>query len=393
MSEARAFEVTRVAVPWDSSSTTNARSDFELAESGRLEPAALLADPAVSVYSIDHANRQVSFVEIEDPGAAVRSPFFYMHQRKTAKRVFLLDWDTFFRLSESPVPPGGILHLYSVGRCGSTLLHHFLNRLPECVCYSEPDAFFQIAMHRAAGRLGYGDAVKLARGTMSLLWHKRPPSSTLVAIKHRGKGIWAWKEFREAVPGARILFLYRNPVPTIESFDGISKYRAARNQWLFQTPGVSLLLSGLVRLGLRFSNLAFYDEHLARDSHREILSRHGLYGYLTLDWISKVDCYRKLSQLAPDSLPLSYEELTTRTPEVLRRLISHCGLHEGSVDELDGILAQDSQEGTRLQRAGRVRGHRANEKSVAAIHSIISRNLEAGPDLGPPRREISRLPA
>lgn len=379
MSEAKAFEVLRVAVPWDSSTATNPRSDFELAEAGRLEPTALLANPAVSVYSIDPVNRLVSFVEIEEPDAAVSSPFFYMYQRKAAKRVFFLDWETFFRLQETVVPPGGILHLYSVGRCGSTLLHHFFNRLPECMCYSEPDVFFRIATLRAARDLAYEDAVKLARGVVTMLWHKRPPAANLVAIKHRGKGIWAWREFRDAVPGARNLFVYRNPVQTIESFDGLVRYRAARYQWLFQTPLVSPVVNGLVRLALLSSKLSFYNSHLAKDSYADILGRHGLYGYLALDWISKVDSYLQLSELEPNCLAVRYEDLMTKTGEVLRRVISYCGLQERDVEQFDSVFARDSQEGTRLQRSGRATRYRANEKTVAAIHSIISRNLEVDP--------------
>ena len=381
MTSVKMYDVVRTRRDPESAEATDVWKDFELRDSG-IEPSlGELDNPRVSLFSIDLETASMVFVEALAQQDLAREPFSYMAQRKRARRVLTVDFETFFRLySDSAIPPKQLLHLYSVGRCGSTVLHHALNRVDGVVSLSEPDFLFQLAVWRKTGRIGMEQATNLARASLRCLWRQRPDRCNVLAIKHRGKGIWAFREFREAGPGARVIFLYRNAVDTIQSFDRAANYPHGRRQRLFEVPILSSLIRRGIRLQARRGGVDHYREHLSFGDPADIVAQAGPAGYLLLEWISKMDCYLRLRELDRDCVALRYEDMVAAPEAALKSLLAACGLIAGDIDRVAEVFARDSQEGTALQRSTS-RHYLLNEATIRKIRSTIREQTRLPIDL------------
>lgn len=112
-------------------------TDFVL-EPGRSADPSRIFDPDVSPYCFDFEERKFYCVSTPDIAGAT---FFYQAQRQRARSVIKVPFDA---LPEAPAAPTLI---FSIGRCGSTLL----NRAFEGAgvrTVSEPDYFTQAALLR-----------------------------------------------------------------------------------------------------------------------------------------------------------------------------------------------------------------------------------------------------
>ena len=97
-----------------------------------------MLDPDVSPYCFDLVARQLFCVSTPDIAGAT---FFYQAQRQCARSVIKVPFDA---LPEAPPSPTLI---FSIGRCGSTLLHKAFEAAGVRTV-SEPDYFTQAALHR-----------------------------------------------------------------------------------------------------------------------------------------------------------------------------------------------------------------------------------------------------
>jgi len=111
--------------------------DFSL-EAGRAVDPARMFDPDVSPYCFDLANRTLLCVSTPDISDAT---FFYQAQRQHARSVVKIP---FVALPEGATTPSLI---FSIGRCGSTLLVKALESEGIRVV-SEPDFYRQAACHQ-----------------------------------------------------------------------------------------------------------------------------------------------------------------------------------------------------------------------------------------------------
>ena len=94
-------------------------------------------DPDVSPYCFDFDERKVFCVSTPDIGGAT---FFYHAQRRCAQSVIKVPFDALPEAEESPTL------VFSIGRCGSTLLHRAFEAAGVRTV-SEPDYFTQAALH------------------------------------------------------------------------------------------------------------------------------------------------------------------------------------------------------------------------------------------------------
>lgn len=345
----RAFEVTGRRRNPESTSATDFREDFELKEAGAAPEIGHLADPRVSLYSLDRGRGSVAFVDGADVETLLAAPFSYMAQRQHARRVITLDLETFCRIPRPPVPPGRLVQLYSVGRAGSTVLHHALNQAPGMVSWSEPDVFYQVATAVRAGTVGTGEAVRILAAAVQHYWQTRPAGCDTLVIKHRGRGIWGSRELLQACPDAGIVFLYRDPVATIHSFDRAMGSPIGRRQWLLGLPVVGRLLRPDV-------------------------------GHLLDDWIDKVNCYLDLRALAPGSVALRYETMIADPVAQLEALLAALGIDRPDPGRVRQVFARDSQEGTALSRAAN-RGFPFHPRTILHIRNRLARQSRIPPDL------------
>ena len=110
-------------------------TDFVL-EAGRPVDGSRMFDPDVSPYCFDLDERKLFCVSTPDIGGAT---FFYQSQRQCAQSVIKVPFDA---LPEAAVSPTLI---FSIGRCGSTLLHKAFEAAG-VRAVSEPDYFTQAAL-------------------------------------------------------------------------------------------------------------------------------------------------------------------------------------------------------------------------------------------------------
>lgn len=128
-------------------------TDFVL-EPGRPVDRSRMFDRDVSPYCFDLEDRKLLCVSTQD---IERATFFYQAQRQWARSVIKVP---FHALPEALTSPTLI---FSIGRCGSTLLHRAFDAAG-VRSVSEPDYFTQAAMHRPldpALRSAIGGATQL----------------------------------------------------------------------------------------------------------------------------------------------------------------------------------------------------------------------------------------
>ena len=110
-------------------------ADFEL-ETGKPVATSRMLDADVSPYCFDFAERKVFCVSTPDIGGAT---FFYQAQRQHASSVIKVPFEVLPEALRSPAL------IFSIGRCGSTLLHRAFDAAGVRTV-SEPDYFTQAAL-------------------------------------------------------------------------------------------------------------------------------------------------------------------------------------------------------------------------------------------------------
>lgn len=112
-------------------------TDFIL-ESGTPSDRSRMFDPDVSPYCFDLDDRKLLCVSTPDIAGAT---FFYQAQRQSARSVIKVPFDALPEALASPTL------IFSIGRCGSTLLHRAFEAAGVRTV-SEPDYFTQAALHK-----------------------------------------------------------------------------------------------------------------------------------------------------------------------------------------------------------------------------------------------------
>lgn len=175
-------------------------ADF-IVEGGRAVDPSRMFDPDVSPYCFNLASRTLLCVSTPDIAGA---SFFYQAQRQSARSVIKVP---FAMLPEGPSSPALI---FSIGRCGSTLLVRAL-MAAGVRCVSEPDFYTQAACHQPLD-LSLRGAIA---GATRLL-----PYSV---IKLRLECNHAPLLIAGAFKSPRIMFILRNPVDWAASLRRLSR--------------------------------------------------------------------------------------------------------------------------------------------------------------------------
>jgi hypothetical protein len=253
--------------------------DFSL-EAGRAVDSLRMFEPDVSPYCFDLANRTLLCVSTPDISDAT---FFYQAQRQHARSVIRVPFDS--------LPAGSTSHalIYSIGRCGSTLLVRAL-QAAGVPTVSEPDFYTQAACQQPpdlALRRAIGGATQLLPYAVVKLRLECNNAPLLIA---------------GAFSSPRIMFILRDPVDWAASLRRLSR-NSLDLGWAVAQLGRSLLA---------------LDE-------------------LTRNYAVRI-CY--------------YEDFRTLDPGYVADLLLWSG-EPGSVSAqaLQSIAAKDAQEGTIVSRA------------------------------------------
>ena len=164
-------------------------TDFVL-ETGRPLDRSRMFDPDVSPYCFDFDDRKLFCVSTPD---IVGATFFYQAQRQQARSVIKVPFDALPEALASPTL------IFSIGRCGSTLLHRAFDAAGVRTV-SEPDYFTQAALHSS-----HDEALRSAIGRATQLL-------PYAVIKLRAECNHASLMIAGAFRTPNVMFVLRDPV-------------------------------------------------------------------------------------------------------------------------------------------------------------------------------------
>lgn len=303
--------------------------DFRTHAGGTVDARAVLTEPTLSFYCLDHANRQALFVETPPDFDLLAAPFYFVAQYQAAQRLIAVPYATLHALADAvDVDPARVILFYSTGRCGSTLFSHVMNLNPAMVSFSEPDVFSQLVMMRTAGWSDDAETTALLRDAVMIMSaNARSQGFAHFAFKFRSYVLSVSDLLYLAVPQAKLLFMYRNALTWAQSFsrsfgatDADLKQRWDTNNFRYMIPGV--------------------DAHLR--AHGQITWPE----YLAHMWVTTMQESRRLQAQGAALGHASFEDLRATPEPVIRALLAHCDLPMPPSDQLDRVLGKDSQAGT-----------------------------------------------
>ena len=307
--------------------------NFVLREGESVPPEIVLENPDVSLYCLDDENRQALFVQTPPGVDLLQPPFYYLAQYQHAQRVIAVPYDTLHRLADAlPGGAGNLVLIYSVGRCGSTLISQSFNAVDGVLSYSEPDVYTQIAMLRHRDRSRNEEYLRLIRTCTRIL---RRDASTVV-LKFRAGGIHLGDLFHQLYPDARNIFLHRHVERWLESMNA----------------GFTPNLPG-PEAEPTFTRFLLAQAPLLKPFVKRHRRKPTLAESYTLNWLSVMDKYLTLRSDGVPFLTVRYEDIKAQPKATLLDLLAYCGLRIENFDRAYDTFSADSQEGTVLSLASR----------------------------------------
>jgi hypothetical protein len=289
---------------------------------GRVRPAGLdeLVSLRLSPYCIHPATGQMLFVEIPAGLDVTAGPFLYLAQHEHASRVASVPYAWLPGIRHR-VESERLVFVFSIGRCGSTLLSRMLQRVEEVRSLSEPDIYFQVSKDLVPRGRFYNvpDIVREATRLLDLFHRDRP----VLAIKPRALCSNIARVVHGLYPAAVLLFMYRDIEPWARSY-----HRA---------------------FGVPVERLA-------------------------AQWRRDAAQWRDLTESGVPFISFSYEDLTDGPLETIRAILRRCSLEERHAQAAVSALEQDSQEGLGIARdrlSGS--GRELSDADIARLKSAAGR--------------------
>jgi hypothetical protein len=245
--------------------TISGPGDFAI-DAGRAVDWARLFEPDISPYCFDFDSRHLYCVSTPDIS---RASFFYQAQRQYARSVVKVPFEL---LPEGPASPALI---FSIGRCGSTLLVRVLEAAG-VRAVAEPDFYTQAACHRPLD----SSLRSAIAGATRLL----PYSAIKLRLECNNAPLLIAGAFRSP----RIMFILRDPVDWAASLR-----RLSRNSLDLHSP-LALLTNGLQALAELAENYAvricYYEDfrELGADSIADVLAWAGCPGSVSRETLQAI---------------------------------------------------------------------------------------------------------
>lgn len=355
--------------------------DFTLVNGGSTSLERVRNDPNISLYCLDHKRKSVAFVETApgiDYHAAALS---YQAQRNHAVAVHELSLEEFGRIASGMRLAGtDVLLIFSVGRCGSTLLHHILNRSAGIRSLSEPD--FISNVQQLGADFPKQTKVDLLSDAARVLVHKSQARNRLFALKLRSENCGLWELLEHAFDQPRSMFLYRNAVDTVRSYDRLFRipYKQPHAR-LLSLAARSRAIRLMYKEVLRFRNRN-RDKRMAigscEYSPEDLMLKIGPRGYYVLIWLRKVAAYLRACDRSRNTVfALRFEDLVGQCEATIDSLFAKLALPRDEAGWCCEALQRDAHDGTFLSRASTP--HRLDTRTAKAIeHEIDSINCIGG---------------
>lgn len=313
-------------------------ADFNRGRPEAVPARRVLDEPGWSPYFVDAEAAEMHFVRLPPAIDLATVPFCHLTQYLEAEALLTMSFGDVADMA-SGLPDPVVILIFSIGRCGTTLVSHALNGAANVQSLSEPACFEHRPLRALAAR---GMATSLVRSLCRLLFATRHRASAdTLAVKFRSQALFVAPVFRAALPKARYLFMYRDALSWGESFyqfltdvgmPNPPDENGRRIHWMMATADTPLNELG------RFMDL---------DERPIAVER-----MLAAPWVLQLERYSALLEQGLPFLALRYNELMADRHAELERVLTHCGLPVTSISEALKAFDQDSQEGTVLARKG-----------------------------------------
>lgn len=310
-------------------------ADFELAPGAEISAETLLGDPHFTLYCLDHENQRAIFAALPAGVDLLAAPFMYLAQFERAAFLVALPYADFLRLAERIAAAPKLICLHNIGRCGSTVVSRALNNIDAVVSLSEPDAL--------TGFIGMPAAqIDLLRACVA--WLARPAiigEANQVVIKFRNQAMSALDHYLAALPAAQHLFMYRNVIDWLASFQRLRAKRGDKPTRYSRAQIIARQAAYYQRPAADFERLA----HPALASYLELEGR-------ALGWLFMLERYLNARARGAALTAIRYEDLQRERDTVVSALLQRLELPESALEDAVNAFARDAQAGTKLARDG-----------------------------------------
>ena len=309
--------------------------DFDLRESGHIDPAEILTNEHITLYTLDFENGQAVFLETAPAANLSQAPFYYQAQYENALRVITLSFESTIQLARSvAVDDSKLIFIHSMGRSGSTLASLILAEVPGVLNMSEPDVLTLLVAARFT-QPDRQDVIKaLLDASIRLLCKTAVQTAWVIKGRSWVSELGDW--LHELYPQAKNLYLYREAESWIKS--NISAFgdetRTSAKQ-LFQ-------YEDEVRdwMQLFVPSIAQYDPN-------QHLSATGL---LSLMWLASMERYTELHQAGIEMLAIPYPKWKLDPRRTALSMLEYCGCCPDDLRAIEETLAKDSQAGSTVSQ-------------------------------------------
>lgn len=309
--------------------------DFDYEEGELIDPLIIINQSNITLYCLDFNQEQAIFVETPPHLDLSQFPFFYLAQYDNAQRLIAVPWNDLFQLVEAREQFKQLIVIYSVGRCGSTLLSQMFNQVDTVLSLSEPDVFSQLVGLRNLERSNDREILKLLKACLFFIGKQSLHNkSSCLVIKLRSFAIELGDLIKQAFPNTQSIFLYRNAKEMVKS---------------------SIRAFGLLNelLPKIEENINFYSRFipLLKDYKNNLqLSPNKAVDFYTIMWLSVMERYIYLNQQRKINIAIRYEDLVAKPEKIITWLFQELGLPITQVSEAYQLLNHDSQEGSNLSK-------------------------------------------
>lgn len=319
-------------------------TDFSFEENGEINPGSVFANPSFSLYCFDIENQAALFLEVDDPVAVDKAPFYYQAQAAHAVGAVAMPLEIFHHFAEEvSETPGGLIFIHSVGRCGSTLLSKVLEAVPSVHSLSEPDDLTQLGNLRVAGELNDAEIRRLIAS--SIKWRCKPRIGTpahQVAIKTRSEVLVLADLIGPLFPDAKHFFLYR---------DGMAWMRTLFRGWPEDRDVYDQELNRKMEEGWS-RTIPLVKQYRREESPMNPIQIR------MLAWVTCMEAYLQLREMGIPICAARYEDIATDPIPILDQFFDFCGIKDVDRDVLNQVLGRDSQAGTVYDREERRKRNR-----------------------------------
>jgi len=343
--------------------------DFEYVEGEIIDPKIIIENSNISLYCLDQQNQRLIFVETSLDIDLSQAPFFYEAQYEYAERLFAVPFEDINQLVEEIKEPiEQLVLIYSVGRCGSTLLSKVFNQLDTVVSLSEPDIFSQIVGIRNPDGSNDNELAALLRNCLYLLCKptlKEKPSCYV--LKFRSIVIELGDLLYQAFPNAKVIFLYRNAEAVVNSSIRAFVYLSSMLPTIQQKIGFYSIFIPLLK---EYASYIDFTDSKATDLY-------------TIMWLSVMQRYLSLYEQGIPSCAIRYEDLVANRHQIVTSIFEYCGLPISEVSNVCNAFEKDSQSGSNLSQE-KTRHNDLEQSEILEIRQKVNELLKKHPEIQTP---------